>query len=243
MLPQLERLAIGIGQLPSASVMPALRELRLDLGRETPRAWRGRAPLLGVRHLVVHAEQPLAEPTEILGLVPALQRITICGPPGTVNASGLDALAARVDEVDVLSSADDSGSPSMRRFRSRQPRMGCLPAALLAVVSPNADLLGRLVSLPDDRQFVLGRSVSVDLALGRGCSRHARAIFERGAERWRAHFSERIGKLWGMRTHGVQLHDGDELGFADHVFRFLEGDCAAHAAVLRRQLALPIRSA
>ncbi|MEJ7600343.1 MAG: TIGR02996 domain-containing protein [Kofleriaceae bacterium] len=158
-LPQLERLKIGIGELPGASVMPALRELEIEI--DTSASWRSREPFRGVRDLVVRCNQLLADPTELLGPVPALQRITIIGAPGTVSASGLDALAAQIDEVDVITWGEQS--PTMRRFRARQPRLGCRPAALLAVGGSKPVVPGTMYRLPDDRPFVLGRSVGVDL--------------------------------------------------------------------------------
>ncbi|MEJ7600342.1 MAG: hypothetical protein WKG01_20700 [Kofleriaceae bacterium] len=45
-------------------------------------------------------------------------------------------------------------------------------------------------------------------------------------------------------TNGIQLHDGDQIEFADQVFRFLEGEADAidaAASALRRQLQLPVR--
>ena len=246
-LPQLERLVIGAAQLPPTSALPRLRELELELGEHDPEPWLRRAALPELETLVLHSAQPLADPARYLAPVPGLRRLTVVGHFGTVDERGLEALAARVEDVDVITyDHANTRAPSFRRFASRSPYVRGEPAALLSLGGSSPVEPGALYPLGDGLPFQVGRSTESELVVGPSCGRR-HATIERpvDAERWTLVDlgATSTSVVCGTRTHGITLHSGDGVCFGTHVFRFLEGDVEAKTAALRRQLALPSRNA
>ncbi|HEY5938213.1 MAG TPA: TIGR02996 domain-containing protein [Kofleriaceae bacterium] len=244
--PALERLVIGAAQLPVESVFPALRELVIGLGAEQD-VWLDRAPLPEVESLVLHTDKPLLDPLRFLAPVPRLRRLTVVGHAGTLDQAGIEALASRVDEVDVLTTdpLEARGVPTFRRFATRAPYAPG-EAALLAVGGSDPIEPGTLHPLRDGEVFVVGRSTTSHLVVGPACGRrHATIERARGVDRWTVtHLGTGAYTIvCGTRTDGIALRDGDELQLGSHIFRFLEHDVAAKAAALSRQLALPARNA
>ena len=241
----LERLVIGAAQLPVEPVFPELRELEIGLGAEQ-HVWLDRTPLPSVETLILHTEEPLPDPLRFLAPVPHLRRLTVVGPAGTLDQAAIEALASRVDEVDVLSIDPHAarGVPTFRRFASRAPYEPG-EAALLAVGGSSPIEPGTLHRLGDG-EFVIGRSTTSDLVVGPACGRrHATISRPEGVGRWTVtHLGTGAYTIvCSARTDGIALCDGDQLQLGSHVFRFLEHDVAAKAKALARQLALPARNA
>jgi uncharacterized protein (TIGR02996 family) len=242
-LPELERLVIGAAQLPVESVLPSLRELELDLA-DHPQDWLDRAPLPTVETLILHSEGPLVDPLRFLAPVPNLRRLTVVGEFGTIDHAGLEALATRVDVVDVIS-LELMTTSDFRRFATRRPYTPG-EAALLAVGGTSPVEPGTLYPLGDGGPFAIGRATTSQLVLGpTSARRHATIEHPRATERWRLtdHLGSTGTDVQGARLASIPLCDGDVVEIGTHVFRFLEHDVAAKAAALARQLALPARNA
>lgn len=239
--PALERLAIGVTELPVGSVLPRLRELDLRLGSEHD-LWSERAPLHGVERLILRSSEPMVDPLRFLAPVPDLSRLTVVGPFGTIDDRGLEVLA-EVAEVDVIAYDYATQGAWFRRFATPH-RPG--ESALLSVGGASPVEPGALYLLGNGEPFVIGRSTESNLIVGPTCGRrHATIAHAPDGERWTLtdHLTQYATLVCGIRTYEILLNDGDEVCFGNHVFRFLEHDVVAKAAALSRQLALPARNA